>query len=781
MAWFSRLGRVADASSRLLRRHPAFARTLVAIVLLVSWTSAGGAVWFTWDVIGSTPGRDALRHVGDMAQATTLMDLHGRPAFTIFKEQRIEIPLANVSPLVRKAILSIEDQRFYEHRGVDTVRIVGSALANLRQGRRAQGASTLTQQLARQSFLTLDKTYRRKFQEVVVAAELEAEYSKDQILELYLNKVYFGDGLHGIEAASLGFFGKHAADLTLAEAALLAGLVKSPSSYAPTVNLDRAVARRAVVLQAMVDSGAASAMQAAVAKAEPVVLKDALQRDDPNGAWFKEEVRRELVARFGLERVYQGGLKVFTTIDPPLQQAAEQLMGKALAEIEERRSPKGRKAADGEPPHAPLQGALVAIDAANGEVRALVGGRSFEESRFNRAVQARRQPGSAFKPFVFATALENGWMPSSIIDRLDEPIPTLEGDWIPEDEHADAPEMTLRTALRTSSNRAAVRLLQVVGIDKTVDYAKRLGVGSVPSVPSLALGSGEVTLEGLTAAYCTFAAQGVYRAPTLIRRVEDRDGTVIFEADTTATRVVSERTAFLLTSMLSDVVNYGTAWKARREGFLLPAAGKTGTTNDYVDAWFVGYTPKLVTGVWVGFDQPETIVSRGYASDVAVPLWGRFMKVATRDDKPEWFTPPKGLIGVQVCRVSGKLPNAGCSHVEVINDAGEVTERSMIVTDYFPRGQVPIDLCPLHTGESMFGRIAGFFGPQHSGSPESASALGLPEAPGTTPVVPAVSGEPPQPVADRDEPVKKKRGFWSRLFGRRDKADDPKKDSPKPR
>jgi 1A family penicillin-binding protein len=781
MAWVSRLGRVADASSRLLRRHPAFARTLVAIVLLASWTSAAGAVWFTWDVIGSTPGRDALRHVGDMAQATTLIDLHGRPAFTIFKEQRIEIPLASVSPLVRKAILSIEDQRFYEHRGVDTVRIVGSALANLRQGRRAQGASTLTQQLARQSFLTLDKTYRRKFQEVVVAAELEAEYSKDQILELYLNKVYFGDGLHGIEAASLGFFGKHAADLTLAEAALLAGLVKSPSSYAPTVNLDRAVARRAVVLQAMVDSGAASAMQAAAATAEPVVLKDALQRDDPNGAWFKEEVRRELVARFGLERVYQGGLKVFTTIDPPLQQAAEQLVGEALAEIEERRNPKGRKAPDGEPPHAPLQGALVAIDAANGEVRALVGGRSFEESRFNRAVQARRQPGSAFKPFVFATALENGWMPASIIDRLDEPIPTLEGDWIPEDEHADAPEMTLRTALRTSSNRAAVRLLQVVGIDKTVDYAKRLGVGSVPSVPSLALGSGEVTLEGLTAAYCTFAAQGVYRAPTLIRRVEDRDGTVIFEADTTATRVVSERTAFLLTSMLSDVVNYGTAWKARREGFLLPAAGKTGTTNDYVDAWFVGYTPKLVTGVWVGFDQPETIVSRGYASDVAVPLWGRFMKVATRDDKPEWFTPPKGLIGVQVCRVSGKLPNAGCSHVEVINDAGDVTERSMIVTDYFPRGQVPIDLCPLHTGESMIGRIAGFFGPQHSGSPESASALGLPEAPATTPVVPAVSGEPPQPVADRDEPVKKKRGFWSRLFGKRDKPDDPKKDSPKPR
>jgi 1A family penicillin-binding protein len=783
MAWLSHLGRAIDACSTALVHRPRVARAIVGFVLVASWTTAAGAVWFTWDLMASTPKRDLLRRVGDMAQATTLLDLNGRPAFTIFKEQRIEIPLDKVSPLVRKAILSIEDQRFYEHRGVDTVRIVGSAIANLRQGRRAQGASTLTQQLARQSFLTLDKTYRRKFQEIIVAAELESEYSKDEILELYLNKVYFGDGLHGIEAAALGYFGKHAGDVTLAEAALLAGLVKSPSSYAPTVNLERAIARRAVVLQSMADAGAVTAAQAAAAKSDPVVLKDALQRDDPNGAWFKEEVRRQLVARFGLERVYQGGLKVYTTIDPEMQQAAERLVGEALTEIEERRAqPKSKKTEPPAPPHAPLQGALIAIDAATGEVRALVGGRSFEESRFNRAVQARRQPGSAFKPFVFATALENGWWPASIIDRLDEPIPTLQGDWIPEDEHSDTPEMTLRTALRTSSNRAAVRLLQTVGIDKTVDYAKKLGVGSVPSVPSLALGSGEVTLEGLTAAYATFADQGVYHAPTLIRRVEDREGTLIFDADRTATRVVSERTAFLLTSMLSDVVNYGTAWKARREGFMLPAAGKTGTTNDYVDAWFVGYTPKLVAGVWIGFDQPETIVSRGYAADIAVPLWGRFMKQATRGDKPEWFTPPKGLVGVQVCRISGKLPNAGCSHVEVINDAGEVTQRSMIVTDYFARGEAPIEMCPLHTGESLMARIGGFFGSDHKDLPESATALGLPNTPASAPVVPAVAGEPAQPPAAQPaEQPKKKRGFWGRLFGKRDKPDERKNDPPTPK
>jgi membrane carboxypeptidase/penicillin-binding protein len=383
---------------------------------------------------------------------------------------------------------------------------------------------------------------------------------------------------------------------------------------------------------------------------------------------------------------------------------------------------------------------------------------------------------------VFATALENGWWPASIIDRLDEPIPTLEGDWIPEDEHADTPEMTLRTALRTSSNRAAVRLLQSVGIAKTVDYAKKLGVGSVPSVPSLALGSGEVTLEGLTAAYGAFADKGIYHAPILIRRVEDRDGTVIFEADRTATRVVSERTAFLLTSMLSDVVNYGTAWKARREGFMLPAAGKTGTTNEYVDAWFVGYTPRLVTGVWIGFDQPQTIVSRGYAADIAVPLWGRFMKQATRGDKPEWFTTPKGLVGVQVCRITGKLPNVGCSRVEVVNDAGEVSERSMIVTDYFARGAAPVEMCPLHTGESLMARIGGFFGGDQRDTPESAAALGVPNAPPPTPAVPAVAGEPAPPPAERaEEQPKKKRGFWSRLFGKRDKPDGRKDDPPKPK
>jgi penicillin-binding protein 1A len=756
-----------DAIGARLRRQSNAARAAVAAVALVSWIAIIGLTWFSLDLIRSTPRRNELSGVGDMAQATTLLASDGQPAFTIFKEQRLEVPLSQVSPLLVKAVVAIEDQRFYEHRGVDLIRIAGSALANLREGRRAQGASTITQQLARQSFLTRDKTVRRKLQEVIVASELESEYSKDQILELYLNKVYFGDGLHGVEAAARGFFGKHASEVTLSEAALIAGLVKSPSAYAPTANMSRAIARRALVLQAMVDNGAITQDEASRARQERVLLNDGLARDDPRGAWFKEEVRRELVARFGLARVYQGGLKVYTTIDLAMQEAADDVAARALADIEKRRAKRQRSEPDDD---APLQAALFAMDPVTGEVRALVGGRDFAESRFDRATQAHRQPGSAFKPFVYATALEQGWAPASIIDRLDEPVQTLQGAWMPEDEHLDSPELTLRTALRTSSNRAAVRLLQEVGVDKTVEMARRLGLGQVPSVPSLALGSGEVTLESLTAAYATFAAKGVYHAPVLIRRVEDTDGTVLFEADTTGARVVSEDTAFLLTSMLADVVNAGTAWKARLVGFTLPAAGKTGTTNDYDDAWFVGYTPKLVTGVWIGFDQPKTIIAGGYAGEVAVPMWGQFMKAATRGDAATSFTPPKGLVAVQVCRLSGKLPASGCQDVEVVSDKGETSHRSLIYTDYFPRGAVPTDTCPLHEA-SLLNRFAGLFKSGHvEGTPVPASAVGA-APPADAGVTEAVArGTTATATMDKAEPAVKKRGFWGRLFGRRDKA-----------
>jgi 1A family penicillin-binding protein len=729
------------------------------------WAAVGAAAWFAGGILTGLPDKDALRGVSTMAQATTLLDVHDKPAFTIYREQRIEVPLERISPHLIRAMLAIEDQRFYEHAGVDVIRILGAAVNNLREGRRAQGGSTITQQLARQSFLTRDKTVLRKLKEVVVAARLESEFTKDEILRLYLNKVYFGDGLYGVEAASLGFFAKHATDVDVAEAALLAGLVKSPSTYAPTISRELAVSRRNVVLQAMRDSGAIDEATYETARRAPLRLQDGLRHEEAYGQYFKEEVRKQLVEKFGWQRVYQGGLRVYTTIDLDMQKLAEAEVQRGLEEIEKRQA---RRAKKGQPVDStPLQAALVAIDPATGEVRAMVGGRGFNESRFNRAVQARRQPGSAFKPFVYAAAVERGYSPATLITNLHDPVLTIEGEWVPEDEHISSSAMTMRTALRTSSNRAAVRMLQEVGIPETVQHAERLGVGSMPSVPSLALGSGEVTLLSMTAAYGTFANKGMLNVPTVIRRIETTDGEMVYDGVQRAQRGVTEATAFLMTTMLADVIDGGTAWQARRVGFTLPAAGKTGTTNDYHDVWFVGYTPKLVTGVWIGYDQPRTIISNGYAGDLAVPMWGRFMKAATEGHERRWFRAPSTISSAHICRISGKLPVDGCRNVVSTADDGSLTVRSAVYTEYFIRGTEPVDFCPVHGGAG-FGDVVLGTGGEMASPPAAVPATPAPMAT-TSP------SDPLPPSAAQPEP-RKKRGFWSRFFGLADeKPKDPKK------
>ncbi len=733
-----------------LVRANRFVFTVTMLVLaLVTWSSIAGAAWMARTVFTGLPDNAALQAVGAMPQATTLLDVNDRHAFTIFREQRLEVPLSRVSPHLIAALVAIEDQRFYRHGGVDVVRVMGAALQNLREGRAAQGGSTLTQQLARQSFLTPDKTISRKLREVVVATRLEREFSKDEILELYLNKVYFGDGLYGIEAASLGFFGKPASDLDVPEAALLAGLVKSPSTYAPTINLDRATSRRNIVLQAMRSSGAIDEPTYASAVASPVVLNDLLRGEEGYGQYFKEEVRQELVARFGWERVSQGGLRVFTTIDLDMQKAAEAEVMRALEDIEKRQG--RRRNPDGEP----LQAALVALDPATGDVRAMVGGRDFSQSSFNRSMQARRQPGSSFKPFVYAAALEAGFSPATVLTGLDEPIPTLDGDWVPEDEHSESPTMSVRTALRTSSNRAAVRMLQWVGIPETVSYAKRMGVGAVPPVPSLALGSGEVTLLSMTTAYAAFANGGLLPTPTLIRRVETAEGDLLFDGAVEPERVMEESTAFLMASLLADVVNAGTAWQARNVGFRLPAGGKTGTTNDYHDAWFVGFTPHLATGVWIGYDTPRPIIGNGYAGTTVVPLWGRFMAAATKGDEADWLEQPDTVNGVTICRLSGRLATDACRGA---HDEGGA---SMVYTEYFAHGTEPLDFCPLH-GRSLFRFFAGGTSGMSDPAPPPAAAP-APAAAEPAPVV-EVAAAPPAAPEVKPEP-EKKRGFWGRLFG----------------
>ena len=496
-------------------------------------------------------------------------------------------------------------------------------------------------------------------------------------------------------------------------------------------------------------------------------------------------MRIELVERFGWQRVYQGGLRVFSTLDMPMQIAAEAAVDAQLKAIDERReaiaarrAERAAKNAAGKPPipvataSAPrdvLQAALLAMDPETGHVLALIGGRDFTQSHFNRAVQAHRQPGSAFKPFVYATALEAGYTPATVIDHLDDPISTVQGAWTPEDEHSAAAEMTMRTALRTSSNRAAVRMLQQVGIAQTVRYAKQMGIGDLPSVPSLALGSGEVTLQSMTAAYAAFANHGSVPRPMLIRRVEDQDGRVLFENKELSTRAVSDATAFLMSTMMADVINAGTGARARRLGFTLPAAGKTGTTNDFNDAWFVGFTPKLVAGVWVGFDQPHTILPNGFAADVAVPMWATFMKAATKGDKPEWLLPPPGVVAVNVCRLSGKLPSDGCNDVEVVSNTGQLDHRSMIYTEYFVRGTEPTTFCDLHPSRGISGKIADILGigsapaPARANDPAVVAVAGVPGASSAATSGAAASGNPPL-IAPAPEP-KPKRGFWSRLFG----------------
>jgi len=774
--------------------QPRLLTALVCLMAVVLFLTTGYASWFAYDITAGLPSRESVRAMGDMAQATTILDANDKPVFTIFKEQRIEVPLERMSPNLIKAVVSVEDQRFFDHSGVDAIRVAAAVVRNFQQGRRAEGGSTITQQLARQSFLSRDKTYRRKLKEVILAAYIESMYQKKEILELYLNKVYFGEGLYGVEAASRGYFAKPAADLTVEEAALLAGLIQSPSSYAPTVNMDRAIARRNIVLQTMVTSGAIDAATADAAKRTRVKLTNGLEIHETFGLYFKEQVRRELVDKFGWQRVYQGGLKVYTTLDPTLQQAAESMVEKGLVDIEKRpgfaHEKRGKtELKEGQAPSY-LQGALVSIDPSNGYVRALVGGRDFEESRFNRATQAKRQSGSAFKPFVYAAALEAGYSPATVITGLNDPIETLQGAWVPEDEHSTASSMTLRQALKVSSNRAAVQLLQGVGIPAAVASAQKLNVGTPPSVPSLALGTSEVTLLSLTAAYGAFASGGIVRQPVLIRKVEDGDGKDIYTDEQKSQRAVTPATAFMMASMLADVINQGTAYRARQAGFTIPAAGKTGTTNDYVDAWFVGFPPHVVTGVWIGFDQPQTIIANGYGGELAVPIWASFMKTATKGQGSDWFTPPPEVTAVNVCRLSGKLPNDGCSSVQVATSEGLVETRSMVYTEYFLKGTQPRTVCPLHPSPSFFDKLAGVFGAGDDQKPVPADQAGLPPPPATSTsggTVPSATppGRAENPRTDEQPDTEKKRGFWSKVFGRgkdddKNKKDDKKKDEQKP-
>ncbi len=673
------------------------------------WAVSAAAVLLLTNLLFVVPGPGGIRSAAEMPVSTLIYDLRDRPVFSIFREHRTTVVLKDISPHVLRAVLAVEDQRFYQHHGVDVWRMAGATVANLRRGELAQGGSTITQQLARKSFLSDTKSFWRKAREIVLAVRLEWAFTKDEIFEMYLNRIYFGRGFYGIESAAQGYFGKKSAALSLDEAALLVGLIKAPSAYAPPSNLDRALARRAVVLARMTTVGAITPGEADRARRARVQLRRELGQ--PRfGEYFRNRVARELVDRFGEDLVWNGGLRVYTTVDPAMQRAAEHALTAGLTAIEDRRGFPGPAlnsagaVVNGRPAY--LQGSLVAIDPRNGHVRALVGGRDFDDSTFDRAIDAQRQAGSTYKPFVFAAAIEAGAGPGTLLTDLNATTRVSGGAWRPGEAHGDSREvMTMRAALRTSNNRAAVRVLNQVGIRSAVDYATRLGLAAPPPVPSLVLGSGEVTLLSMTTAYGAFANGGLVHPPIFVRRVEDRDGEVLWEDSSESHRAVSRTTAFLMADMLADVISRGTGARARQEGFVLPAGGKTGTTDDYKDAWFVGFTPSLVAGVWAGFDQPRTIAPNGYATGLVVPIWARFMREATRGTPARWIDQPADVVSVEVCLRSGMRPTAGCARVEGVDRDGAPTVRSDVGLEFFRRGTEPEHWCPLHGGASFFDRF----------------------------------------------------------------------------
>jgi 1A family penicillin-binding protein len=698
----------------------------VLLTSLSIWAIAAATVCASWRVEGAFTDAASLAEIGRHPQSTIVFDRQNRQVFSFFVEQRVDVPLDRVSPRMIDALLAVEDRRFYSHHGLDAARIVKAAWRNWQAGRIIEGGSTLTQQLARFEQLTPARTFSRKIREITIAIRLEERYSKEEILHAYLNAVYFGDGYHGVEAASRGYFGKPASDLQPHEAALLAGLVRSPAGYSPSAFPERALTRRNLVLRLMRDTGRISDAEYRASIGMPLRARasdEAVTAASRScGGYFQEEVRRQLVARFGGQKVLEGGLRVYTGYDTAMQCAAEKTIASRIAQIA-----KARQAARD------LEGSLVALDPVSGEVRALVGGRDFGATSYIRATQARRQPGSAFKPIIYAAALERGMAPASILHHLDEPIMTESGPWLPAGEH-ELPEYSLRTALKISSNRAAAQLLQQVGYSQATYYAQRMGIDSrLPAVASLALGTGGVTLLELTSAYGVFANQGVAVSPHLIVRVEDREGTSIWDDLPGRHQAVTPATAFLMSSMLADVITSGTATGARVAGFKLPAAGKTGTADNYTDAWFIGYTPHLVTGVWFGMDKPAPIMNRGFAAVVAVPAWAEFMKQATAKDAPDWFQPPADVEKVTICRLSGERATDACRHgwtipadvqaglsdlpgvpaeggtvgtsgrapVAVVSTAA--APRSSVYEDYFPIGTAPTSECELHGAAALAG------------------------------------------------------------------------------
>ena len=588
-------------------------------------------------VYAGLASRYELEEVRDIPERSTVFDRDGKPYGRLQGENRLTVPLTSVSDHFRKALLAREDSRFYSHWGIDPVGIARAAVKNLVVRGAAQGASTLTQQLARNSLPLGGKTLHRKVLEIFVSFRLERYFTKDQILEMYVNRIYFGGGVWGVETASQLYFGKGAAHLGLGEAAMLAGIIRGPTRFSPVTNPEGAHRERNTVLGRMVALGMISEEVAEAEKGKVVAIakkRRLVGKDD----YAMDAILRELSRIIPEDELNDGGMRIFTTIDPLLQDVAQKSLDEHLTKIERGKgyahpkkadfSPSAREA-EIEPQY--MQGAVLALDNRTGGVRCVVGGRDYHDSRFNRALNAQRQVGSTFKSFVYLAALGRGMQPNDLVD--DGPIRRGEVRDAPKWSPANSDNtfrgmIAMEDALINSRNTSTVRVGERAGLAEVVKIGNAAGF-TMRRQPSVYLGAFEATLKTVTTAYTVFPNQGRIRQPFLVERIEDRRGTVLYRANLPQRAIFQPGACAQVSRILSKVLDRGSAASARSVlGFKKVAAGKTGTTDNYQDAWFVGYTTSLTCGVWVGFDKPQKTVPQGYGSALALPVWAAVMDAA---------------------------------------------------------------------------------------------------------------------------------------------------------
>ncbi len=636
---------------------------------------------------------------------TKVYDRNGTLLKEFYSENRVLTPYNDLPPHLVNMLIATEDRAFYDHWGINIRRAFLVALKNLAELKITAGASTISQQLSRMLFLTQQRTFERKIKEALTTIKLERTYSKQEILEMYLNQYYFSRGAYGIAAAAHMFFDKTPSELDLNESAIIIGLLKGPNINSPLNNPDKSLQARNRVLYAYYDNGGISKEAYDSLRSEPLRISPP-EENQGIAPYFTETIRQYILDKYGESALYSSGLKVYTSLDASLQHDAEQAVYQQVDAIQariERTYPMSNphyttflpdtvdQFGDSIRIYKKVQGAFVAIDNSNGDVLAMVGGRSFEDSKWNRAYQATLQPGSAFKPFVYTACVDNGYKTTDIVD--DNPIVLdIPGakQWRPHnfDDKFMGP-ITLRDGLRLSRNLVAIRLLLKISPQEAIFYARRMGITTpLDPVPSLAIGVGEVKLIELVSAYSTFADRGIHIPYRMVHKIVDRYGKVI--EDNTAIQkeeVLSAQTAYIMVSMMQSVVNAGTGRRSRWLGFTRPAGGKTGTTDNFCDNWFIGYTPQITAGTWVGFDDKTSLGRNQEGSTNGVPIWANFM-VAAHDSLPiEDFEEPEGIVHEDVCLESGEIATDRC--VEVRNEV-------------FIAGTEPTTRCHLHPSTGLY-------------------------------------------------------------------------------